>query len=112
MCKGLRTPRWKQSEYRMKIQGVRFASERFYQNEGESTEEMWIDRKFQVLSSRNVQSARAAFASTEAVDYISTKGGGQFSSKNHIKWVNQHFRNLHTFFIRILFITMLRFAKY
>ena len=72
MCKGLRTPRWKQSEYRMKIQGVRFASERFYQGEGESTEEIWIERKFQV-SSRNVQSARVAFASTEPVDYIITK---------------------------------------
>ena len=34
MCKGLRTPRWKQSEYRIKIQGVRFASERFYQGDG------------------------------------------------------------------------------
>ena len=45
---------------------------------------MWIEKKFQV-SSRNVQSARVAFASTEAVDYISTKGGGQISSKNHIK---------------------------
>ena len=34
----------------------------FYQGEGESTEEIWIEKKFQV-----------AFASTEPVDYISTK---------------------------------------
>ena len=39
----------------------------FYQGEGESTEEIWIEKKFQV-SSRNVQSARVAFASTEPID--------------------------------------------
>ena len=72
MCKGLRTPRWRQSEYSMKIQGVRFASERFYQGEGGSTEEMWIEKKFQV-SNRNVQSARVAFERTKPADYISTK---------------------------------------
>ena len=72
MCKDLRTPRWKQSEYRIRYRVSGSLAKGFIKVMGQSTEEMCIEKKFQV-SSRNVQRARVAFASTEPVDYIITK---------------------------------------